>query len=114
MTTDAFTEQARAEAEERFPPPKESAVIYPLTAVRSHSRGAHIAGWEAARDYLARQEVTEAEAEAAARAWAESFIEGHPQREAWEPGGDISVRAASIERARAALSAARDLGRDAR
>lgn len=65
-----------------------------------------------ARTHLAAQEPTDAEVEAAAEAWSKSFIDGHPQREAWKPGGDISTRYAAIERARTALSAARAARRD--
>lgn len=63
--TDDFTRAARTEAEGKFPPPRESALIYPLAAVRSHSQGAFLAGAEWARAYLAAQEVSDAEKDAA-------------------------------------------------
>lgn len=69
MTTDAFTAAARAEAGRVSPPPPtDSAVIYPLAAVRSHRRGAFISGAEWARDHLAAQGPTEAEVLAALNA----------------------------------------------
>lgn len=52
MSPDPFTRSARAEAEGRFPLPRESAVVYPVDAVRSHSRVAFLTGAEWARDYL--------------------------------------------------------------
>src|SRR5690606_6439591 len=64
MTTDPFTEAARAEAE-RYVPAFTSNDYTPngLTAI---ARLAHVEGWKAARTHLAAQEPTDAEVEAAA------------------------------------------------
>ena len=66
MTTDPFTEAARAEAERQYPAlnPDAEKLTYPRSALREHKRSAHIAGWEAARTHLAAQEPTDAELDA--------------------------------------------------
>ncbi|MCT1430591.1 hypothetical protein M3G50_07465 [Brachybacterium muris] len=119
MSTDDFTEAARAEAEGKFPPPRESAVIYPLSAVRSHSRGAFLAGAEWARTYPAAQEPSDAEVEAAVLgelAHLQGYdLAGEEDRAevlAWWAGMDEEVRASRLDTARAALSAARAAQRD--
>ena len=63
MTTDNFTEAARAEAERQYPAlnPDAEELTYPRSALREHRRSAHVAGWEAARTYLAAQEPTDEE-----------------------------------------------------
>lgn len=108
MTNDDFTEAARAEAEGKFPPPRESAVIYPLSAVRSHSRGAFLAGAEWARDHLAAQDPTDAEVLAALNLHECVFWRDEPETDLAAFVGD------SVPAMRAALMAARAVGGDAR
>ena len=104
MTTDDFTEAARAEAE-RYVPAFTSNDYTPngLTAI---ARLAHVEGWKAARTHLASQEPTDAEVEAAAQATC--------KKDGW---GDLDTRTSELQRhfrnvARAALSAARAARRD--
>ena len=107
MTTDPFTEAARAEAEWRYPAlnPDAEELTYPRSVLREHKRSAHVAGWEAARARLAAQEPTDAEVLAAA--WAICRL----QDDGYEPAEDHPCGACA-ESARAALSAARAARRD--
>lgn len=106
MTTDDFTTASRAEAERRYMPYRE----YPATVMEDREIKAHIGGWEAARTYLAEQEPTDAEVEAAARALFNRSRPGNEYAElTW-----IEIRGEYLSEARDALSAARAVGRDAR
>ena len=109
MTSDPFTEAARAEAERQYPAlnPDAEELTYPRSALREHRRSAHVAGWEAARTYLAAQEPTGAEVLAALNAQGvvvSPKMHPAPSLDYW---GDKPVEAM-----RAALSAARAARRD--
>lgn len=110
MTTDDFTESARAEAERQFPAP-----LYSTAWSESEvqiKRALWEAGAEWARDYLAAQEPTEEEVEAAARAIsAEQDRRIGLKAGAWWGGAEYR-RNFAREDARAALSAARAARRD--
>ena len=104
MTTDNFTEAARAEAERQYPAlnPDAEELTYPRSALREHKRSAHVAGWEAARAHLAAHEPTDAEVEAAAKVL-------------WDDGGVLpwdEECESYTTLARAALYAARAARRD--
>ena len=66
MTTDPFTDAARAEAERQVPPFEHDEI--PPRDLTTWSRTAFRVGAEWARDHLAAQEPTDAEVEAAAGA----------------------------------------------
>ena len=112
MTTDNFTEAARAEAERRYPAlnPDAEELTYPRSALREHKRSAHVAGWKAARTHLAAQEPTDAEIEAAAEAIC-SGEGGCDPCFNWDGSVDGGCTYCT-RHARAALSAARAARRD--
>lgn len=107
MTTDAFTEAARAEAERQYPAlnPDAEELTYPRSALREHKRSAHVAGWEAARAYLAAQEPTDAEVLAALNAHDPAV--STPNLGHYAPSHVGAMRAA-LSAARAARAARRD------
>src|SRR5699024_1961164 len=97
MTTDPFTEAARAEAE--------------VQCGNSFDLEHFMAGAEWARDHLAAQEPTDAEVEAAARSlWAEAWL--NPELHPWDTEATESERRSCRREARAALAAARATRRD--
>ena len=102
MTTDPFTEAARAEAENFARTPRMN-----VGTIRDRIAEAHQAGAEWARTHLAAQEPTDAEVEAAARTWAESG----PTAAVWEQMAE-ERREYTRERMHACLSAARTARRD--
>ena len=100
MTTDPFTDAARAEALRAW-------VKEPDRMDSIGTLGAHMAEW--ARDRLAEQEATDAEVEAAARALA--YWDGADRWATPEYDGEIP-ESAYRHGARKALSAARAARRD--
>lgn len=109
-TTDAFTEAAFESAASKYqgdwdPFEQEPVEDYGLS---ESERRAHIAGWEAARDHLAQQGVTDGEVLAALNAdYAIRFGPRNLPADSLEPYGDEAVRIM-----RAALTAARATRRD--
>ena len=101
MTTDPFTDAARAEADKRT---READFVTSGDMVRAHGFTLG-AAW--ARAYLATQEPTDAEIDAAARTWAESG----PTAAVWEQMAE-ERREYTRERMHACLSAARAARRD--
>ena len=105
MTTDPFTDAARAEAERQFPAP-----LYSTAWSQSEvqiKRALWESGAEWARTHLAAQEPTRDEVEAVAEViWARSSGKSR-----W---GSVNAerRAVYLDMARAALSAARGVRRD--
>ena len=100
MTTDAFTEAARAEAAERFP-------FSEGYEVGVYQRRGFVAGAAWARDRLAQQEPTDAEVLAALNAdYAIRFGPRNFPADSLEPYGDEAVRIM-----RAALTAAKEARR---
>ena len=105
MTTDPFTEAARAEAERQVP--AFTSTDYTKDGLTAVTRLAHVKGWEAARDHLAAQEPTDGEVLAALNAQGiVVYPKMHPapSLDYW---GDKPAEAM-----RAALSAARAARRD--
>lgn len=99
MTTDAFTTAARAHASEQW--------------LMQDQREASEEGAEWARDYLARQEATDAEVEAAAKALYAEDINASTSPDAWPAweSDDNAARSLYRENARAALTAAKETNR---
>ena len=110
MTTDNFTEAARAEAEGRY----NRTVRRNKTADEWLDEGrasGFASGAEWARTHLASQEPTDAEIEAAAKSlWAEIWL--NPELHPWDTEATGAERASCRREARAALSAARAARRD--
>ena len=103
MTTDPFTEAARAEAERRHVPRDRPTAITEQCAVQGFQDGA-----EWARTHLAAQEPTDAEVLAALNAQSRGLVGAHAtQRDSLDRFESQSVAAM-----RAALSAARAARRD--
>lgn len=101
MTTDPFTEAARAEAEDYARTPRMN-----VGTVRDRIAEAHRAGAEWARTHLAAQEPTDAEVEAAAIECVKFLFLTAPERpwedpeavEQWEPMARIALRSARAAR----------------
>ena len=115
MTTDPFTEAARAEAERRHPAPEietGAQLGYTQTQIREVVRRTFTNAAEWARAHLAAQEPTDAEIEAAARAIsAEQDRRIGLKAGTWWGGAEYR-RNFAREDARAALRAARAARRD--
>lgn len=119
MTTDPFTEAARDHAEVRCtisPSTRIGANLWSTRQMRDF--GVVMAEW--ARTYLAEQEATDAEVEAAAKAqyrnpegW-DLMLAAYRERVAEAGPIPTHVIAHRLELARDALRAARAVGRDAR
>ena len=106
MTTDPFTDAATSAYEDYVRTPKMNVGTF-----RDRIAEAYMDAAEWARTYLAEQEPTDAEIEAAARAlwarrWSTSWDEYSAGRGPASPDG-TDLRAVQMRRARAALSAAR-------
>lgn len=110
MTIDDYTTAVIAAAERRLRPPGISGQTLPsieqVIECDGYRRG-FVEGAEWARGYLAAQEASEAEVEAAARVWAESG----PTAAVWEQMSE-DRREYTRERMRACLSAVARVRRD--
>ena len=107
MTTDAFTEAARAEAERQNPVPPTYDPEGPSQWERLLAQQAFRNGAEWARDHLAQQEPTDAEVLAALNAdYALRFGPSNRPADSLEPYGDEHVQIM-----RAALVAAKEARR---
>ena len=116
MTTDNFTEAARAEAERRYNRIARRNKTADEWLDEGRASG-FTSGAEWAHDHLAAQEPTDDEVEAAARAMRIETLAGTVRPGAaarWWDNGDVSPDEADKLRrlARAALSAARNARRD--
>lgn len=107
MTADDFTETANAAAREYASTPRMN-----VGTVRDRIAVAHMAGAEWAREYLAAQEVTAAEVEAAAQElWKDRALGTIHPHYRWDRLAP-ELRQSLRELARTALSAARATRRD--
>lgn len=107
--SDSFESAARAEAKRRNPPINRHPddFTYPRSVLREHKRGEFEVGAEWARTYLAEQEPTEDDVQAAVAA----ILSLTDETEETARMDDIDV---AWDHARAALIAARAVGRGAR